>query len=181
MHPHRRSSLPVGRILLPGFRIIPGPTLARSHRPVSVQSGGEYAPNAEFSGVPSDGIGELGAVTDQTIPDANQHERGLFIDRLVWHEPHRRAAHRLAQRLGVGGVVLASLHVRLDQLRRNKLHLMPERCQQSGPMVGTAAGFDGDHGRRTGGKEIDHLLAAHLLAQNRLLGGVYTVQLKDML
>ncbi len=43
-----------------------------------------------ISGVPADRTGELGAVADQTLPDAGQHGGGLLIDGLGRHEPHRR-------------------------------------------------------------------------------------------
>ncbi|EEW61101.1 hypothetical protein SCH4B_0268 [Ruegeria sp. TrichCH4B] len=47
-------------------------------------------------------------------------------------------------------------------------------------MRGTTS-FNRDNGRRPLRKEIHHFLAAHLLAQNRLFGGVHAMQLKHVL
>ena len=51
-------------------------------------------------------------------------ERRLLIGCLVRHEAHGRPAHRLAQRLGVGRVVLAALDIGLHELRGDELDLV---------------------------------------------------------
>ena len=66
---------------------------------------------AEFSGIAADGVGQLRAIADQPIPDADQHQGRLLLSRLHWHEAHRRAAHRFAQCFGVRGIILAALDV----------------------------------------------------------------------
>ena len=117
-------------------------------------------------------VRQLRAIADQPIADPNQHQRRLLLRRLHRNEPHRRPAHRLAERFGVGRIVLAALDVGLGQLRRDQLHLMPKRLQQPRPMVRAAAGLDRDHRRRQLLIKSDHLLATQLLAQNHLLAGV---------
>jgi hypothetical protein len=39
------------------------------------------------------------------------------------HEPHSRPPHRLANRLGIGGIVLVALDVGLHVFRRHQPHL----------------------------------------------------------
>src|SRR5215208_5082168 len=48
-------------------------------------------------------------------------------------------------------------------------------------MVACTTGFDRDHGRGKLLEKCKHLLAAQLLAQNRLLGGVHSVKLENVL
>lgn len=114
---------------------------------------------------------------DGALAHAHQHQRGLLIRALDRNEPHRRAAHRL----GIGRVILAAFDIGLHQLRRDQLNVMSELRQQPGPVIRSTAGFDRNHGRWAMRKEVQHLLAAHLLAQYRLLGGVGAMQLKDVL
>ena len=71
----------------------------------------------------------------------------LLVGALYRHEAHRRARHRLADRLSVGCVVLIPLDVRLHVSRRHQLHLMAERGQLARPMVGRRAGFHADQAR----------------------------------
>src|SRR5208282_4231774 len=97
------------------------------------------------------------------------------------HEPHRRPTHRLTKRFGVRRIVLAALDIRFDQLRCYQLHLMPERAQQSRPMMGPAAGLDRYHRRCKFLEERHHVLATQLLAHNGLLGGVDPVKLEKVL
>jgi len=49
---------------------------------------------------------------------AHQHLCGLLLGGLDRHKAHPRPAHRLADRLGIGGIVLVARHIRLDPLRR---------------------------------------------------------------
>ena len=91
---------------------------------------------AKLSRIAADGVGQLRAVADQPIAHAHEHQRRLLLGRLDRHKPHRRPAHRLAQRFRVGRVVLTALDVRLDQLRRDQLHLVAERLKQPRPVVG---------------------------------------------
>src|ERR1700760_3300226 len=57
---------------------------------------------------------------------------------------------------------------------------MSERLQHPRTMVTCTAGFDRDHRRRQLLEECEHLLASQLLAQNRLLGGVHSVELENV-
>src|SRR4051794_26862223 len=57
---------------------------------------------------------------------------------------------------------------------------MPEGLQPPRTMVACTAGFDRDHGRRELLEECKHLLASQLLPQNRLLGSIHSVKLKNV-
>src|SRR5260370_39966136 len=57
---------------------------------------------------------------------------------------------------------------------------MPERLEQPGTKMGCSAGFDRDQRRRKLLEECEHLLAAQLLPQNRLLGDVHSVKLENV-
>ncbi len=71
----------------------------------------------ELGGVAADHVGQLGALTDQPPAFGGQHEVGPLLGGLDGHNAHRRPACHLAQRLGVGGVVLATLDVGFGDLR----------------------------------------------------------------
>ena len=62
------------------------------------------------------------ALTDKSLPCPMQRQYRLLLDVLDWNKSHARAAHRLADRLGIGGIVLVALHVRLDELRGHQAH-----------------------------------------------------------
>src|SRR3954454_9412336 len=129
----------------------------------------------------TNGVAQLRAIADQPVTYADQHQGGLLLCRFHRHEAHCRPAHRFAKRFSVRRVVLAALDVRFNQLRRDQLHRMPERLQQPRTMVACTAGFDRDHGRGKLLKECKYLLAPKLLAQNRLLGGVHSMKLENVL
>src|SRR5579859_5463960 len=54
------------------------------------------------------------------------------------------SAHRLADRLGVVGIVLVALHIRLHELRCDQLYAIAQRLQFPCPVMGTAAGLQTD-------------------------------------
>jgi hypothetical protein len=81
-------------------------------------------------------------------PHPVQHHRALLFGRLDAHEAHGRSRHRLADRLGIGRVVLAPLYVRLHILRRHQPHIMAQRDQLAGPVMRRRARFDADQARR---------------------------------
>jgi hypothetical protein len=82
--------------------------------------------DAEFGQVRSEGVDALGALTDQQIAGAVLHQLALLLGRLDLHKTHRRSSNRLADRLGVNGIVLVALDVGLHVLRRHQPHLVAE-------------------------------------------------------
>ena len=137
----------------------------------------------ELSGVPADGVGELGAAANQLVTHPNQHQRGLLLSTLHRHEPllNPRPAHRFADRLGIGCVVLVALHILFRILRRHQHHLVPQSADLARPIMRSAAGFDADPRRWQLGKKLNDLPPPQLLAQRRLLGAIHAMQLKNTL
>src|SRR5215208_3802279 len=135
---------------------------------------------AELTRMAANGVAQLRAIADQPVTDADQHQGRLLLRRFHRHEAHCRPAHRLAERFSIRRIVLAALDVRFDQLRRDQLHRMAERLQQSCPMIARTAGFDPDHCRGKLLEKCHHLLAPKLLAQNRLLGSIYSMKLENV-
>jgi hypothetical protein len=51
---------------------------------------------AELARIAPDRVGQLRAIADQPVTDADQHQGRLLLSRLHRHEAHGRPAHRLA-------------------------------------------------------------------------------------
>src|SRR5688572_36615 len=96
--------------------------------------------HAELGEVPADGVDQLGPLADQQVAHAMQHEGRLLRLALHRDEAHRGPGHRLADRRGIGGVVLAPAEVGLDVLGGHQPHLMPQSAQLAGPEMRRGAG-----------------------------------------
>ena len=84
----------------------------------------------------------------QQIARAVLHQLSLLFRRFDLHETHGRASHRLADRLGIGRVVLVALDVGLHVLRRHQTNLVTELGQLPRPIVRRGAGLHADETRR---------------------------------
>src|ERR1700682_518152 len=93
---------------------------------------------AELGGMATDSVGELRAPLDQALAHAQQHLRRRLLDTLDGHQPllHLGPAHRLADRLGVGLVVLVAADIGLHVLRRDHHQLVAQLLQLPRPVVG---------------------------------------------
>jgi len=93
--------------------------------------------------------------------------------------------HSLADRRGVGSVVLAALAAHAvggDELGGHQLDAVAVGGEQPGPVVRAGAGFDADGAGRQGGHHFAQLGARDLgLAQLHRACGVHPVQCKDAL
>jgi len=105
----------------------------------------------------------------------------LLLDALHWHKAHVRSAHRLADRFGIGDIVLVCLHVRLHKLRCHQPHRMTTAMQRPGPVMRTGAGLHANHTRRQISKKYRYLRAPQLLAQHRLTPFIDPMYLKHVL
>src|ERR1700722_14221647 len=92
---------------------------------------------------------------------------------------HPGSPGRLADRLGVIAVILATFDVGLDVLGRDQAHLVTERDQLASPMVSTAAGFHCNLCGKKPREEWDHLCAAEIYPQHRPLLLIDTMQSED--
>src|SRR5258708_31686179 len=67
----------------------------------------------------TDRIDHCGLLPDEEMARAMEHQAALLLGRLGRHKPHVGPADRLADRLGVGGIVLLPLdvgfHVRSEE------------------------------------------------------------------
>ena len=131
----------------------------------------------------TDLVGLGRALLDQPTSYSVHRLDVLLIYRLDAHESHAGPAHRFADRLGVIGVVLVALHVRLHELRRNQLHLESFLLQLARPVMrattrlhaNLAAGLDRLE------QHLHPVLSGEPPAPERLLFPVYAVDLKHVL
>ena len=81
----------------------------------------------ELGGMAADRVAHLRAPLQQAVAHPNQHLSRLLLDCLDRHPPlfDLRTAHRLADRLRVGCVVLAAINIGLHVLRRDQHHPCP--------------------------------------------------------
>src|SRR5215467_10174395 len=135
----------------------------------------------KLGGITADRVGKLRAAADQPVTRACQHQCSLLLGGLYRHESHRRPAHGFADRLRISGVILVPLDVWLDVLRRHQNDLVPQRSQLARPIMRRPTGLQPHLDRLQLRKELKHLLAPQLPAQNRLLRRINSVQNENTL
>jgi hypothetical protein len=118
---------------------------------------------------------------DEALADAVHGEHRLLLDILHRHEAHIRPTHGLADRLGIGNVVLVGLDVGLDELRSHRLDGMAQALELARPVVHAATCLDADQTRREVGEVRGNLVAAQLLPQDWLGVQIDAVDLEDAL
>ena len=127
------------------------------------------------------GAADRGPLTHQQITGAMDGQRRLLLLRLDRHKAHRRAGHRLADRRGIGRIVLVALEIGLDVLRRHQPHLVPERTDLTRPVVRRGTSLDPDQASGQTGKEAQDLAAPQRLAHHDLARAIDCVHLKHLL
>jgi hypothetical protein len=80
----------------------------------------DWRDNLELSKVRTDRIDHCGLLADEQLARAMQHQTALVLRCLGRNEPHVWPGDRLADRLGVSGIVLMSLDVWLHIGRRHQ-------------------------------------------------------------
>jgi len=116
---------------------------------------------------------------DQQGAGRVQRQRALLFQALHRHELHLRAARGLAQRRGVGRVVLAALlHERADGLGRDQLHRVAEAGQHTPPVVRGPARLQHHGARGLRLEEPDQLAPAQLAPDFGLSGLVHAVHVE---
>jgi hypothetical protein len=91
--------------------------------------------HAELGQMPAQSVHQTRTLAHQPLPATVQQHSSLLVSRLDRHKAHRRAPNRLADRFGIGGIVLVALDVRLHVLRRHQSHLVAKRAQLPPPVV----------------------------------------------
>src|SRR6516165_2597713 len=137
--------------------------------------------NAELGQVTADRVRQHRSLPDQELAAAMQHQTGLLLLALGRHKTHRRTCHCLADRRSVIGVILAALEIGLHVTGRHQPHRMAECLKLSAPMMGTRAGFNANEARRQSREELQHLGAAHALADHNRAIDIHAVDLKHRL
>ena len=137
--------------------------------------------DAELGQMPAQGVDQHGALTHEQITGAVDGQRRLLRFALDRDEPHRRPGHRLADRRGVGRIVLVPLAVGLDVLGRHQPDLVPEGRELTRPVVRRGARLHADQTGRQPGEERCHLAAPQRLAQHHLARTVHCVHLEHLL
>src|SRR5579863_4459005 len=91
--------------------------------------------NPKLRKMSADGIDHRRLLADEQVPSSVQRQATLLLWRLGCDEPHVWPGDRFADRLGVGGIVLVSLHIRLHIGRRHQAYGVAERLQLARPMM----------------------------------------------
>jgi hypothetical protein len=137
--------------------------------------------DAELGQMRPHGIDHLGPLPHQKIACPMQHQPALLLGRFDLYEPHGRPPNRLADRLGVGSIVLVALNVSLHVLRWHQPHLVAKLRQFTRPLMRRGAGLHADEARWQRLKKRQHLAAPQLLPNHDLFGRVDAVDLKHVL
>src|SRR5258708_29534125 len=117
----------------------------------------------------------------QVTPPRRWYKNALCLSRLDWHEAHGRPCYRLADRLGIGRVVLVALDVSLHVGRRHQPHRMPNRAEITGPVVRCRARFHADKAGLELTEQFQQLIAADLAPQHGSAVLIDAGNLKDVL
>ena len=81
--------------------------------------------DTELGHVSTDGVDHRGLLADEELACTVEHQAALLLGRLGLDEPHVSPGHRFAVGLGISGIVLLSLDVRLHIGRRHQRTLWP--------------------------------------------------------
>jgi hypothetical protein len=126
-------------------------------------------------------IDHLGPLPHQQIARPMQHQLALLLGRFDLHETHGRASHRLADRLGIGSVILVALDIGLHVPRWHQTNPVAKLRELTRPIMGGGTRFHADEARRQRLEELQHLAAPELLPNDDLLGRVDPVNLEHVL
>ena len=113
----------------------------------------------ELGEMAAQGVHKHRSLTDQQVAGLVQHQDGLLIHRLHRDEAHRWPGHGFADRLGIGGIGLATLDIGFHIGWRHEPDIMTQLEQFTRPMMRRRAGF---HAHQARGElpEKDQNLAA---------------------
>ena len=104
----------------------------------------------------------LHALANQKAPRPVEHQRALLLGALNRHEAHRRPCDCLADRSGIGSIVLAALHVGLHLARWHQSHIVAKLSQLASPVLRRGARLHADEARQQLAEKLKHLAASKL-------------------
>src|SRR5207245_52811 len=109
-----------------------------------------------------------------------EHQTALLLGGLGLDEPHVCPGNGFADRLGVSGIILVSLHVRLDVGRRHQPH-GAEGLEFARPMMRGCAGLDTDKAWRQLLEESNDVTALQLAPDDHIAFRINAMDLKNRL
>src|SRR5271169_1162520 len=110
-----------------------------------------------------------------------KYHAALLLGRLGRHKPHVSPGDGFTDGLGIGGIVLVPLDVRLHVSRRHQPYRMAERLELPRPMVRRGAGLNTDQTRWQLLKKRQNVPTLYLATDDHLTFGVNAVNLEDRL
>lgn len=128
-----------------------------------------------------DRVDQLRALSDQQVTRAEHHPRRLLLLALDRDEAHVRALRGLANRFGIGGIVLLTLYERLHISRRDQPNLVSDRHKLACPVMRAAACLHRDQTARLLPHELQQLASAQPAAEPLLAARIRPVRMKNTL
>src|SRR5258706_1371681 len=122
--------------------------------------------NAALQQEGADLIDDAGALADQPLPHPVQGLQVELIRGLRGHELHRRPLHRLSDCLGIAEVILLSLGIGTNILRRHQPGIVAQCPKFATEMMRADAGFHPDQAWRHIGKTALDLATRPFLTQH---------------
>src|SRR5207245_3772374 len=135
--------------------------------------------DAELGKMGTDRIDHCSLLADEQVACAMQHQTALLLGRLGLDKSHVCPGHRFADCLGISGIVLLPLHIRLHVGRRHQAHSMTERLEFARPMMRGCAGLDTDKTWRQLLEESSDVTALQFAPDDHFPFGVDAVNLKN--
>src|SRR5271157_2406978 len=115
------------------------------------------------------------------VPSSEDDATRLLCFVLYRNETHARPLSRLADRLGIGGVVLSPLHERLDVGRRYQSDRMTKLRDLSSPIMRATAGLQSNQPSGLRPKEFKQLGPGVPLAEQDISRRIHAVSLENLL
>jgi hypothetical protein len=156
-----------------------GVIITKAHAKFSNFPGALSRNNAELGEVCPDRIQEHRALSHQQVARSMQYENTLLLLGLHRHEAHVGSGDGLADRLGVGGVVLLPFHIRLHLSWRDQPDFVTKRCDLTRPVMRCGTSLHTDQARLQLAEKAEHCTSPQLLLQNNRAISINAVELKD--
>lgn len=137
-----------------------------------------HSDDPELGKMGADRVYHASLLLNEQMARPVEHQAGLLLGCLRLHEPHVRPRHCLADRLGVGGIVLLPLDVELHVGRRHQSHRMAQRLELARPMMRRGAGLDPYEAGRQLLEERQHMAPPQLAADQHIARRIDAVDLK---
>ena len=131
--------------------------------------------------MPADRVDGLRTLPDQQVAGTEHQGRSLLLLALHRNKAHVRTLRCLADRLGIGNIILLPLHERLHIGRGDQPNIMANPHQFARPVVCAAASLQRHQASGLILKEPQHLPARYPAAEQLLTSRVCAMRLKHIL